>query len=64
MAVIQALRVNPDTYDIIFGNTRYDNTNNNEYVGAVREVASSFLNKLSNQIVDKTMLAATTMKGE
>jgi Lhr-like helicase len=62
VAVVEALRVNPDKYAIIFDNTKYDD--NNEYLEALREVASSFLNTLSRQMVDKTMVAAAAMKGE
>ena len=61
IAVIQALRVNPDKYAIIFGNTKDDK--NNEYLEALREVASSFLKALLNQMVDKTMVAAA-VEGE
>ena len=57
MSVVQALRENPDKYTIIFGNTNYDN-NNNEYLEALREVASSFLKILSRQMVYKTMVAS------
>ncbi|MBV9179620.1 MAG: hypothetical protein JO297_21535 [Nitrososphaeraceae archaeon] len=46
IAVVQALRVNPDKYDIIFDNSEYDNTNN-EYHEGLLEVASSFLKILS-----------------
>jgi hypothetical protein len=36
IAVVQALRVNPDKYNIIFDNSKYDNnTNNNEYLEAL-----------------------------
>ena len=57
IAVVQALIENPDKYNIIFGNSEYDNTNN-EYIEALREVASSFLKMLLNQMIDKTMLVA------
>jgi hypothetical protein len=62
IAVVHALRVNPDRYAIIFDNTQYDNTNN-EYLG-VLEVAKSFLKILLNQLVDKTMAAAAAVRGE
>jgi hypothetical protein len=42
MAVIGALRINPDKYAIIFDNTKYDN---NVYLHEL--VASSFLRILS-----------------
>lgn len=57
IAVVQALRENPDRYAIIFDDSNYDNTNN-EYLEALREVTSSFLKILLNQMVDKTMVAA------
>jgi hypothetical protein len=61
--VVQALRVNPDKYAIIFDNTKYDD-NNNEYLEALQEIASSFPNTLSRQMVYKTMVAAAAaMKG-
>jgi hypothetical protein len=57
IAVVQALRENPDKYNIIFDDTKYDNTNN-EHLEALREVASSFMKILVNQMADKTMVAA------
>jgi hypothetical protein len=48
-------KTNPDKYNIIFDNSEYDN---NEYLEALREVASSFLKILLNQMVDRTMVAA------
>jgi hypothetical protein len=60
IAVVQALRENPDKYAIIFDNSNYDNSS--EYHEALWEVASSFLNILSNQIVDKTKVAAVQEK--
>ena len=62
IAVVQALRVNPDKYAIIFGDSEYDN--NSEYHEGLLEVASSFLKMLSWQMVDKTMVAAAAVKGE
>jgi hypothetical protein len=61
IAVVQALRVNPDRYAIIFDNSEYDNSNN-EYIEALREVASSFLKILSRQMMDKIMVAAVKEK--
>ena len=55
--------MDPDKYNIIFENTKYDD-NNNEYLEALLEVASSFLKILLNQIVDKTMVAAAAVEGE
>ena len=62
MSVVQALRVNPDRYAIIFDNSEYDNSS--KYHEGLLEVASSFLKMLLNQMVDKTMVAAAAMKGE
>jgi len=63
IAVVQALRENPDKYAIIFDNSNYDNTNN-QYLHALREVADSFLKILSRQMIDKTMVAVAAVKGE
>jgi hypothetical protein len=60
IAVVQALRVNPDKYGIIFDNSGYDNSS--KYHEGLLEVANSFLKALLNQIVDNTMVAA--VKGE
>jgi hypothetical protein len=90
-AVVEALRMNPDRYAIIY-NSKYDNNNKsafdssttksssspptpphslilqnknhyyNEYHEGILEIAKGFLNILSNQLVDKTMIAA--VKGE
>ena len=54
IAVVQALRVNPDRYTIIFDNSEYDNSS--EYHEGLLEVASSFLKILLNHMVDKTMV--------
>ena len=61
IAVVQALRVNPDRYNIIFDNTKYDD-NNNEYHEALLEVAKSFLKILLDQMVDNTMVVAMQQK--
>jgi chorismate mutase len=91
-AVIEALRMNPDRYKIIY-NSEYDNsdivfdsssTNTaaaisppyasststkpyqnryyNEYHEGILEIANSLLKILTNQIVDKTMVAAVQEK--
>jgi chromosome segregation ATPase len=60
IAVVHALRENPDRCAIIFDNTKYHNTNN-EYLEALREVASSFL-KILSQMLDNTMVAAVKEK--
>jgi uncharacterized protein YoxC len=62
IAVVQALRENPDKYNIIFDNSEYDNSS--EYHEGLLEVANSFMKFLSRQMVDKTMVAAATEKGE
>ena len=41
IAVVQALRENPDKYAIIFDNTKYDNNTNNEYIEALGVVVAS-----------------------
>ena len=56
IAVVHALRENPDRFAIIFDNSEYDNANNVYHEGLL-EVAKSFLKVLTNQIVDKTMVA-------
>ncbi|HET7285620.1 MAG TPA: hypothetical protein VFI70_13130 [Nitrososphaeraceae archaeon] len=61
IAVVEALRLNPDKYNIIFDNSEYDN--NSEYLEGLLEVAKSFLKILSTQIVDKTMVAVAGVKG-
>ena len=63
IAIVQALRVNPDKYNIIFDDTKYDD-NNNEYHEVLLEIANSFLKVLSRQMVDKRMVLAAAMKGE
>ncbi|HET7389804.1 MAG TPA: hypothetical protein VFJ51_03195 [Nitrososphaeraceae archaeon] len=82
-AVIEALRMNPDRYKIIY-NSKYDSDDNifdssttpsampsspipqncyyNEYHEGLLELAKAFLNILSSQLVDKTMVAA--VKGQ
>ncbi|MBV9179443.1 MAG: hypothetical protein JO297_20640 [Nitrososphaeraceae archaeon] len=60
IAVVQALRVNPDKYAIIFGDSEYDN--GSQYHEGLLEVASSFLRVLLNQMIDKTMVAAIKEK--
>jgi hypothetical protein len=94
-AVIEALRMNPDRYKIIY-NSKYDNNDNdnifdnsnstasapisssspypspsphslstkvhqnyyyNEYHEGISEIANSFVKILTNQMVDKTMVA-------
>jgi Mor family transcriptional regulator len=70
-AVIEALRMNPDRYAIIY-DSKYDSDDNvptstftkpqdyyyNEYHEGLVEIAKGFLNILLNQLVDKTMVAA------
>jgi len=56
------LKVNPDKCAIIFGDREYDNSS--EYHEGLLEVASSFLNTLSRQMVDKTMVAAAAVKAD
>jgi chorismate mutase len=87
VAVVEALRMNPDRYAVIYNN-KYDNNNNifdtsmgttaiasspsiklnqnyyyNEYHEGIIEIASSFIKILSNEVVDKTMVAAA-VKGQ
>jgi chorismate mutase len=89
IAVVEALRMNPDRYAIIY-NSKYDNNNGifdssmgttavaisssysstksnqnyyyNEYHEGILEIANSLLKILTNQIVDKTMVAAVKEK--
>ena len=56
IAVVHALRVNPDKYAIIFDNIEYGHSS--EYHEGLLEVAKSFLKVLTNQILDNTMVAA------
>jgi hypothetical protein len=78
LAVVEALRMNPDRYAVIY-NTIYDNDDSSssiataipapypkpyqnyhykEYHEGILEIANSFLKILTNQMVDKTMVAA------
>jgi hypothetical protein len=57
IVVVHALRLNPDKYAIIFDNAKY-NDNNNEYLEALREVASSCLKILVKDLTEKTMVYA------
>jgi hypothetical protein len=50
IAVVQALRENPDKYNIIFDNSKYDN--NNKYHEGLVEIAKGVLKMLLNQLVD------------
>ena len=87
VAVVEALRMNPDRYAVIY-NSKYDNNNDNifessastiavaisastklpqnyyynEYHEGILEIANSLLKILTNQIVDKTMVAAVREK--
>jgi DNA-binding CsgD family transcriptional regulator len=75
-AVIEALRMNSDRYNVIY-NSKYDNNDNifdssngtaiptsyqnyyyNKYHEGLIELAKGFLNLLSSQLVDNTMVAA------
>ncbi|HET7391258.1 MAG TPA: hypothetical protein VFJ51_10575 [Nitrososphaeraceae archaeon] len=85
-AVVEALRMNPDRYAVIY-NSKYDNNDNiftsrtmaaaipstynststrpqnqnyyyNEYHEGIVDIANSLLKILTNQIADKTMVAA------
>jgi predicted oxidoreductase len=70
-AVIEALRMNPDRYKIIY-NSKYDSDDNvststftkpqdyyyNKYHEGILELAKGFMKILLNQLVDKTMVAA------
>jgi chorismate mutase len=74
-AVIEALRMNPDRYAIIY-NSKYDNNDNvstsiftkpldyyyDKYHEGLVELAKGFLKILSSQLVDKTMVAAVKEK--
>jgi hypothetical protein len=90
-AVIEALRMNPDRYAVIY-DSKYDSDDNvsntstttapissssstystfpkayqnhyyNEYHEGILEIANSFLKILTNQIVDKTLVAAVKEK--
>ena len=62
IAAVHALRENPDRCAIIFDNSKYDDSSNNEYLEALRQVASSFLKVLSSQMLDNTMVAAVKEK--
>lgn len=62
MAVIGALRVNPDKYNIIFDDGEYDNRS--EYHEALLEIANSFLKILLRQMVDKIIVAAAVVGEE
>jgi endonuclease III-like uncharacterized protein len=86
IAVVEALRMNPDRYAVIY-NSKYDDNDSifdssnsttssaisslhshstkvtpnhyyNKYCEGILEIANSFLKILTNQIVDKTMVAA------
>lgn len=59
MAIIGALRENLDKYNIIFDNSKYDNSS--EYHEGLVEVANSFMKILSRQIVDNTMVEAVAI---
>jgi hypothetical protein len=61
-AIVQALRVNPYKYNIIFDNTKYDDSS--KYHEGLLKVANSFMKILSRQMVDKTMIVAAAMKEE
>ena len=93
MAVVEALRMNPDKYAIIY-NSEYDDSDSvfdssrdtntaaaisppytsststkpyqnryyNEYHEGILEIANSLLKILTNQIVDKMMVAAVEEK--
>jgi hypothetical protein len=70
-AVIEALRMNPDRYKIIY-NSKYDSDDNvststftkpqnyyyDKYHEGLTELAKGFFNILLNQLVDKTMITA------
>ena len=71
-AVIEALRMNPDRYAVIY-DSKYDNNDNvststftkpqnyyydDKYHEGVIELAKGFFNILSSQLVDNTMVAA------
>ena len=74
-AVIEALRMNPDRYAVIY-NSKYDSNDNvststftkpqnhyyDKYHEGLVELAKGFFNILSSQLVDNTMVAA--VKGE
>lgn len=88
IAVVEALRMNPDKYAIIYNSKYYNNgifdssmgttaadissshsstkSNQNyyynEYHEGILEIANSLLKILTNQIVDKTMVAAVQEK--
>ena len=76
-AVIEALRMAPDRYAIIYNNQYDDNHNTaaatlsyspklyqtyyNDYREGILEIAKAVFNSLSNQLVNKTMV--TSVKG-
>ena len=74
-AVIEALRMNPDKYAVIY-DSKYDSNDNvststftkpqnhyyDKYHEGLVELAKGFFNILSSQLVDNTMVAA--VKGE
>src|SRR6188472_4771089 len=74
-AVIEALRMNPDRYAIIY-NSKYDNNDNvststftkpqnyyyDKYHEGLVELAKGFLKILSSQLVDNTMFAVVKEK--